>query len=91
MNAAVEKPITKAKGKKEKPPPMSPADYARMLQAKLAAAASKDADPSTSKPIPKRKASTVKFLEGKHIFYTGGDRTYASETTRGRMDLVGSF
>jgi len=89
--APVEKNKTKTKGKKEKPLPMTPADYARMLQAKLAAAASRDADPSTSKPIPKRKASTVKFLEGKHIFYTGGDRTHASETTRGRMDIVRFF
>ena len=87
--ATVEKPKMKTKGKKEKPPPMTPEDYARMLQAKAAAAASRDADPS--KPIPKRKTSTVKFLEGKHIFYTGGDRTHASETTRGRMDIVRSF
>jgi len=90
MKAAVEKPKTKTKGKKEKPPPITPADYARMLQVKIAAAAaaSSGADPSTSKSVPKRKASGIKFLEGKHIFYTGGDRTYASETTRGRMDLV---
>jgi DNA polymerase lambda len=91
MKAAVEKPKTKAaKGKKEKPPPMTPVDYARMLQVKSAAAAtaSSDVDPSTSKSVPKRKASGIKFLDGKHIFYTGGDRTYASETTRGRMDLV---
>lgn len=91
MKAAVDKPKTKTKGKKEKPPPITPADYARMLQVKSAAAAAtapSDADPSTSKFVPKRKASGIKFLEGKHIFYTGGDRTYASETTRGRMDLV---
>lgn len=90
MKPAVEKPKTKTKGKKEKPPPVSPADYARMLRVKSAAAATalSNADPSTSKLIPKRKASGIKFLEGKHIFYTGGDRTYASETTRGRMDLV---
>jgi len=90
MKAAVDKPKTKTKGKKEKPPPMTPVDYARMLQVKsaAAAAASSDADPSTSKPVHKRKTSGIKFLEGKHIFYTGGDRTYASETTRGRMDLV---
>lgn len=90
MRAAVEKPKTKTKGKKEKPPPITPADYARMLQMKSAAAAtaSSNVDPSTSKSVHKRKASGIKFLEGKHIFYTGGDRTYASETTRGRMDLV---
>ncbi|KIM37901.1 hypothetical protein M413DRAFT_448167 [Hebeloma cylindrosporum] len=90
MKTAVEKPKAKTKGKKEKPPPVTPADYARMLQVKAAAAAtaSSDVDPSTSKSVPKRKASGIKFLHGKHIFYTGGDRTYASETTRGRMDLV---
>lgn len=75
----------KGKGKKEKPQPMTPTEYARNLNEKLAAAASNAAESSSSKP--KKKAS-IKYLEGKHIFYTGGDMKHASEMTRGRMDLV---
>lgn len=78
-------PAEKRKGK-EKPQPMTPTEYARSLNEKLAAAASVAADASTSKP---KKRTPVKFLEGKHIFYTGGDMKHASEMTRGRMDLVG--
>ena len=78
-------PAEKRKGK-EKPQPMTPAEYARSLNEKLAAAASDAADCSTSKP---KKRTPVKFLEGKYIFYTGGDMKHASEMTRGRMDLVG--
>jgi DNA polymerase lambda len=77
-------PAEKRKGK-EKPQPMTPTEYARSLNEKLAAAASDAADCSTSKP---KKRTPVKFLEGKHIFYTGGDMKHASEMTRGRMDLV---
>lgn len=77
-------PVEKRKGK-EKPQPMTPTEYARSLNEKLAAAASDAADCSTSKP---KKRTPVKFLEGKHIFYTGGDMKHASEMTRGRMDLV---
>ena len=78
-------PAEKRKGK-EKPQPMTPAEYARSVNEKLAAAASDAADSSTSKP---KKRTPVKFLEGKHIFYTGGDMKHASQMTRGRMDLVG--
>jgi DNA polymerase lambda len=74
-------PAEKRKGK-EKPQPMTPTEYARSLNEKLAAAA----ESSTSKP---KKRTPVKFLEGKYIFYTGGDMKHASEMTRGRMDLVG--
>ena len=77
-------PVEKRKGK-EKPQPMTPTEYARSLNEKLAAAASDAADSSTSKP---KKRTPVKFLEGKYIFYTGGDMKHASEMTRGRMDLV---
>lgn len=73
------------KGKKEKPQPMTPAEYARSLNEKLAAA-SNAADSSSSKP---KKRTPIKFLEGKHIFYAGGDMKHASEMTRGRMNLVG--
>ena len=78
------RPAEKRKGK-EKPQPMTPTEYARSLNEKLAAAASDAADCSTSKP---KKRTPVKFLEGKYIFYTGGDMKHASEMTRGRMDLV---
>ena len=73
-------PAEKRKGK-ERPQPMTPIEYARSLNEKLAAAA----ESSTSKP---KKRTPVKFLEGKYIFYTGGDMKHASEMTRGRMDLV---
>ena len=77
---------TEKRKRKEKPQPMTPTEYARSLNEKLAAAASDAADCSTSKP---KKRTPVKFLEGKYIFYTGGDMKHASEMTRGRMDLVG--
>ncbi|KAF8808330.1 hypothetical protein BYT27DRAFT_7137453 [Phlegmacium glaucopus] len=76
----------KVKGGKEKPQPMTPTEYARSLNEKLATAASNAADSSTLKP--KKKKAPVKFLEGKHIFYIGGDMKHASEMTRGRMDLI---
>lgn len=69
----------KTKGKKEKPHQMTPEEYAKYIIEKAAN--------STSK----RKSSTVKFLEGFNIFYTGGDMKYASERTRGRMDIVRLF
>ncbi|CAA7262003.1 unnamed protein product [Cyclocybe aegerita] len=85
--------------KKEKPQPMTPTEYARMLQAKAAAAAAEaaegqmnDAEGSTSKPpMKKRKSPTVKFLSGKNIFYAGGDMRNASETTRAKMDIIVRF
>lgn len=75
----------KGKGKKEKPQPMTPTEYARSINEKLAAAALDAADDSTLKS---KKRMRMKFLEGKYIFYTGGDMKHASEMTRGRMDLV---
>jgi len=86
VKANVEKRKTK---KKEKPPPMTPADYARLLQAKAAVAETGTEDKG-SNLTKRRKTPIVKFLEGKNIFYAGGDMKYASETTRGRMDIVGS-
>lgn len=37
--------------------------------------------------LPKK----ANFLQGKRIFYTGGDMQYASQSTRKRMELVRSF
>ncbi|KAF8154295.1 hypothetical protein B0H34DRAFT_721306 [Crassisporium funariophilum] len=80
----------KAKGKKDKPQPMTPAEYARSLQAEMTASgANLISDSSVSKP--KRKSSRVKFLEGKNIFYCGGDMKHASGMTRGRMDIIVKF
>lgn len=79
----------KVQRKKEKPQPMTPAEYARTLQAKAAAIAGDNAEDQSLRPgKERRKKPTIKFLEGKNIFYTGGDMKYASETTRGRMDIV---
>lgn len=75
------------KGKKEKPQPMTPAEYARSLNEKMAAVMSNE-NAATSKS---KKRTLIKFLEDKYIFYTGGDMKHASEMTRGRMDLVGSL
>lgn len=66
------------KGKKGKPPAMTPVEYATTLREKAALA-----------PVVISKKKPVnKFLEGMNIFYTGGDMHFASEQTRGRMDLV---
>jgi DNA polymerase lambda len=69
------KPI---KGKKGKPPAMTPVEYANNLREKATLA---------SGEVSKKK-SVNKFLEGMNIFYTGGDMQFASEQTRGRMSLV---
>lgn len=78
---------TKSK-KKGKPPPMTPAEYVRHLQERSAQevlAQKSEKEPEAEKP---NKRSPFKFLHGKSIFYVGGDMTYASERTRGRMDCV---
>ncbi|KAF8970645.1 hypothetical protein BDZ97DRAFT_1790287 [Flammula alnicola] len=75
--------------KKEKPQPMTPAEYARMLQAKPTDEMPNLPESSTSRStVHKKKTSSFKFLEGKNIFYAGGDMRNASATTRGRMDLI---
>jgi hypothetical protein len=77
-----EKPKPKPKkGKKEKPQTMTPAEYALKLCERITLAPEK---------VSKKK-SVNKFLEGMSIFYTGGDMKFASERTRGRMDLVCSY
>jgi hypothetical protein len=59
---------------------MYPKDYAQMLN-------ETEELPDTAKPRRNDKL----FLKGKNIFYTGGDMTWASEKTMGRMDLVSFF
>ena len=76
----------KSKGKKVKPQLVTPAEYARMLQEKAAVASAGNNDEERS--LKKRKSPLVRFLTGKNIFYTGGDMKYATETTRGRMNIV---
>ncbi|KAJ7123756.1 hypothetical protein C8R44DRAFT_620870 [Mycena epipterygia] len=39
-------------------------------------------------PAEKPRRKVDQFLKGKNIFYTGGDMTWASQTTMGRMDLI---
>ncbi|KNZ71918.1 DNA polymerase lambda [Termitomyces sp. J132] len=69
------------KGKKKgKPAPVTPEEYAQRLVDKVKA---KKAATGTDAPV-----SNYKFLHGMNLFYTGGDMTYASERTRGRMDLI---
>ncbi|KAF9458134.1 hypothetical protein BDZ94DRAFT_1201680 [Collybia nuda] len=74
--------LTKLK-KKVKPSPMTPAEYVRHLQEKVALELEKRPEPEKSS-----KRSPFKFLQGTSIFYVGGDMTYASERTRGRMDCI---
>ncbi|KAF9446855.1 hypothetical protein P691DRAFT_732480 [Macrolepiota fuliginosa MF-IS2] len=61
--------------KKEKQAPITPIEYAQQLLNKAMTAG-------------KRKSSAIKFLEGKNIFYIGGDMQFAGERTRGRMELI---
>lgn len=72
--------ITKQKAK-EKQPLMTPLAYAQKLQQKLSAFSDK----------PKTRTGVYKYLEGKRIFYIGGDMQFAGDRTRGRMDFVGLF
>lgn len=82
---AIEKRLPK--GKKEKPQPMTPAEYARSLKSKPVDAGNSASGP----PLARRKSNGSKVLAGKNIFYIGGDMRHASETTRGRMDIVCVF
>ncbi|KJA24901.1 hypothetical protein HYPSUDRAFT_183221 [Hypholoma sublateritium FD-334 SS-4] len=76
------------KGKKEKPQPMTPAEYARMIQADTDEKANV-AGSSTAPPVaPKLKRVKFPYLTGKHIFYAGGDMRHASEATRRKMDII---
>ncbi|KAF7369789.1 DNA polymerase lambda [Mycena venus] len=77
--AAHSKPAHAKRGKKKEKVKMYPNEYARMLNEK-----SKE----TPDPAAKPRRKVDQFLKGKNIFYTGGDMTWASETTMGRMDLI---
>lgn len=68
--------VTAAKAKKEKPKPVTPFEFAEQLKTMGLAGKTQ------------RRVSSAPFLEGYNVFYTGGDRTYASETTRNRMEIV---
>ncbi|KAJ2931934.1 hypothetical protein H1R20_g5152, partial [Candolleomyces eurysporus] len=68
--------VTAAKGKKEKPKPVTPFEFAEQLKTMGLAGKTQ------------RRVSSAPFLEGYNVFYTGGDRTYASETTRNRMEIL---
>ncbi|KAF8624035.1 hypothetical protein AX15_006059 [Amanita polypyramis BW_CC] len=70
----VTKKRVKERKDKERIKQILPEDYARTLMNK--------AQPRT---IHERYAQ---FLIGKHIFYTGGDMNYATERTRGRMEII---
>ncbi|KAJ7630120.1 DNA polymerase lambda, partial [Mycena polygramma] len=69
------KPVPPKKGKKGEKPKMYPKDYAQMLIDQ------READPD-AKPRGKQ------FLKGLNIFFTGGDMTWASPGTMGRMELI---
>ena len=61
---------------KERINQMLPEDFARMLM-------------NSSQPVPHGAARRcVQFLAGKNIFYTGGDKRFATERTRNRMKIV---
>lgn len=63
---------------KQKRELLTPLQYAQRLQERMA-------DAATPKP------RGWPYLRGMRIYYYGGDRTYASDETRGHMDHVGLF
>lgn len=79
------------KGKKEKPQPMTPTDYARMIQADTDDRAYVVGSSTAPPAAPKLKKVKFPYLAGKHIFYAGGDMRHASEATRKKMDIVGAI
>lgn len=80
VNKSVAKTQTKVvMGKKAKPQLLTPMEYAQRLNEQI-----------TKSSFSNAEKKYVRFLSGKHVFYTGGDMNYASKTTRGRMDLVRS-
>lgn len=62
---------------------LTPVDYARQLNASIIDNAQAE-EGSSNGSRPRR----FKCLEGRNIFYAGGDMNYATEVTRKRMDLV---
>lgn len=78
--AITDKTQTKAvMGKKAKPQLLTPMEYAQRLNEQV-----------NKSSFANAEKKYVRFLVGRHVFYTGGDMNYASKTTRGRMDLVRS-
>lgn len=78
VNKSIAKTQTKVvMGKKAKPRLLTPMEYAQSLNEQI-----------TKGPFANAEKKYVRFLSGKHVFYTGGDMNYASKTTRGRMDLI---
>ncbi|KAI0743040.1 hypothetical protein C8Q80DRAFT_1221327 [Daedaleopsis nitida] len=77
----------KKKGKNQ--PMYTPTEYAKLVveahRAKQMAMADSEAPNPTGKGKGKQPAQ---FLKGKRIFFYGGDRTYASEGTRKKMELI---
>ena len=70
---------SRATGKKKiaKAKQMLPEEYAKSL-----------VDRVLSELHPAMRKKYIQSLAGKNIFYTGGDMRYATERTRGRMDIV---
>ena len=69
---------TKKPAKKEKPkaPRLYPKDYARWLI-------------EHQEDMCRKKPEKEKYLKGKRVIYCGLDLTYATETTRNKMRIVG--
>lgn len=78
----------KMRSKNVKAQLMTPVEYARMLRGTTAAGCANNDDGHNLKNQKRHMRSVVRFLERKNIFYTGGDMKYATETTRGKMDIV---
>jgi hypothetical protein len=70
----------KDKKDKERINQMLPEDFARMLM-------------NNTQPVPHGAARRrcAQFLAGKNIFYTGGDKRFATERTRNRMKIVSIY
>jgi hypothetical protein len=64
---------------KQKPPMVTPMEYAEILAAKC------------SGPCKKVKKHASQYLRGKHIFYTEGDLNFAGESTRKKMEIVSNI
>ncbi len=68
----------KVKGRKKAKELITPLEYARKLQAQFSELAAPSRKKQADKP----------FLQGKRIFYYGGDLNYAGPQTCNRMEIV---
>lgn len=68
----------KVKGRKKEKGLITPLEYARKLQAQFSELAAPSRKKQADKP----------FLQGRRIFYYGGDLNYAGPQTRNRMEIV---